>query len=199
MKRKCPLNLSQESHVAARTIVAFGAADFALADHSRGRACPDGRVRIITARPSQSAAENVISSTRMGEWYGLVVGALATWRLTHLLNAEDGPWQLVVRLRRAAGDGVLGELLDCFYCLSVWTATPLAVWLGHSWRERLLLIPALSAAAILIERSFDRSGSAPMPLYREGLEDPDGVLRKESDAGIEAGDGPGEQRDDEPR
>jgi hypothetical protein len=38
-----------------------------------------------------------------------------------------------------------------------------------------------------------------MPLYREGLEDPDGVLRKESDAGIEAGDGPGEQRDDEPR
>jgi len=82
----------------------------------------------------------------------LLVGALGVWRLTHLLAAEDGPWDVIVRLRRAAGHGVWGQLLDCFHCLSLWIAAPFAAVLGAGWRARLLLWPALSAAAILIER-----------------------------------------------
>ena len=41
-------------------------------------------------------------------FYWLVLGALAVWRITHLLAAEDGPWDLVLRLRKAAGLRVLG-------------------------------------------------------------------------------------------
>ena len=85
--------------------------------------------------------------------YWLVLGVLATWRVTHFFQAEDGPWDVVVRLRRAVGDGVLGRLLDCFYCLSVWVAFPLAMALGHGWWERTLLTLALSAGAILLERA----------------------------------------------
>ena len=58
------------------------------------------------------------------KFYWLVVGMLAVWRVTHLLQAEDGPWDVVVRLRQAVGNGFWGKLLDCFHCLSVWIAAP---------------------------------------------------------------------------
>ncbi len=44
------------------------------------------------------------------------VATLAVWRLTHLLHAEDGPFDVFVRLRRGAGEGFFGKLLDCFHC-----------------------------------------------------------------------------------
>jgi hypothetical protein len=89
-------------------------------------------------------------------FYWFVLGVLAVWRVTHLLSAEDGPWDVVIRLRRRAGTGFWGTLLDCFYCLSLWIAAPFAVLLGGGWTERLLLWPALSAGAILLERVTSR-------------------------------------------
>jgi hypothetical protein len=93
-------------------------------------------------------------------FYWLVLGVLATWRITHLLQAEDGPWDFVVHLRRAAGTGFWGQVMDCFYCLSVWIALPLALVLGGTWGERVLLWPALSGAAILLERASAGGPSA---------------------------------------
>jgi hypothetical protein len=88
----------------------------------------------------------------MNPMYRFVLGILGVWRVTHLLNAEDGPGGIFVKLRTRAGSSIWGELLDCFYCLSIWVALPFAFVLGGSWPERLLLLPALSAAAILLER-----------------------------------------------
>ena len=125
------------------------------------------------------------------KFYGLVLGALAVWRITHLLNAEDGPFDVFARLRRFAGDGLWGDLLDCFYCLSLWIAAPFACWLGDAWKERLLLWPALSAASIVIERLTSpnlwkqKPGSA---LYFENPEgDPNVLLRKEEGRSKDAG------------
>jgi hypothetical protein len=101
------------------------------------------------------------------DWFWFLMGALAVWRVTHLLHAEDGPWQLIVRLRCVAGTGFWAELLDCFYCLSLWIAAPVAVLLGASWKERLLIWPALSAAAILLERVTTRQPPAPPPYIEE--------------------------------
>ena len=70
-------------------------------------------------------------------FYWFALAALCVWRITHLLEAEDGPWDFVVRLRRRAGTGFLGKLLDCFCCLSLGIAAPFAVLLGEDWRERL--------------------------------------------------------------
>ena len=86
--------------------------------------------------------------------YLLVVGVLGVWRITHLLQAEDGPWDFVTRLRGYAGSGVWGRLLDCFYCVSLWIASPLAWLCGQGWTERLLLWPALSAGAIFLEHAI---------------------------------------------
>ena len=85
--------------------------------------------------------------------YNLILAVLGVWRITHLLNAEDGPGRALVRLRQWVGFGFWGELLDCFSCLSLWVAAPFAILLGASWDEKLLLWPALSGAAILLERA----------------------------------------------
>ncbi|HMD99616.1 MAG TPA: hypothetical protein VKM93_20085 [Terriglobia bacterium] len=109
-------------------------------------------------------------------FYWLALGVLGVWRIVHLLNAEDGPWDLLVRLRRRAGDGFWGGLLDCFYCLSLWIAAPFAWFLGVGWREKLLLWPALSAAAILLERLTSR-GTPSAAAFTEDEEEDD-VLRQ---------------------
>jgi|SRR5215472_13502883 len=103
----------------------------------------------------------------MMRYYWLMLGILCVWRATHLLNAEDGPWDLLVRLRRLAGEGFWGKLLDCFYCLSLWTAAPLALVLGQGWKERLLLWPAMSGAAILLDRASSNRDSGPLHYFED--------------------------------
>lgn len=111
--------------------------------------------------------------------YWFTLSVLCVWRVTHLLQAEDGPADLLVRLRRMAGSGFAGKLLDCFYCLSLWVAAPLAYWVPETRLERLLWWPALSAGAILLERVTSlRNGDAPA-LYFEDEEKPDVLLRTE--------------------
>lgn len=97
------------------------------------------------------------------QFYWLTLGVLAVWRVTHLLQAEDGPWQAVVRLRKLAGSGFWGELMDCFLCLSVWVSAPFAIVLGESWMERFLLWLAMSGAAILLELVSHESVPQPPP------------------------------------
>ena len=109
--------------------------------------------------------------------FWLIVGILGVWRITHLLHAEDGPWDVVVGLRRRAGGGFWGRLLDCFYCLSLWVASPFAWSLGDDARMMLLLWPALSGAAILLERITSRQVTAPAPYWKE---DTDAMLREET-------------------
>ena len=59
--------------------------------------------------------------------------ALAVWRMTHLLAEEDGPRDAVAKLRARLGASILGRLMDCFYCLSLWISLPLAAWLNDGW------------------------------------------------------------------
>ncbi|HOG02857.1 MAG TPA: hypothetical protein PLL14_02690 [Accumulibacter sp.] len=120
-------------------------------------------------------------------WFLFGVATLAVWRLTHLLHAEDGPFELCVRLRHLLGEGFFGKLLDCFYCLSMWTAAPAAWLVGGDWREWMLLWLALSATAILVERVhaglLAREQACSLPaIYSEDAaipeEETDELLRK---------------------
>jgi len=107
--------------------------------------------------------------------YAFVLGVLACWRLTHLLNAEDGPGEIFVRFRRLAGEGFFGALLDCFYCLSLWISAPVAIAIGRDVREIILLWLSISAGAILLERVT----AGAMPHYEEKEID-DELLRKDA-------------------
>jgi len=106
-----------------------------------------------------------------GSFEALLVGALCVWRVTHLFQAEDGPGQILVRLRRRAGSGFTGQLLDCFYCLSLWFAAPAAWLIGSAWTERLLLWLALSGAACLLERATRERDPFAGIVYEEKQED----------------------------
>lgn len=85
-------------------------------------------------------------------WLAYVLAALAAWRVTHLIAEEDGPADLVLRLRLRLGASWLGGWMDCFHCLSLWVAMPLAAAAAHSLLEWVLAWLALSGAACLLER-----------------------------------------------
>jgi hypothetical protein len=93
----------------------------------------------------------------------LIVFMLVVWRVTHLLSDEDGPGDIFVRLRRVLGSSFPGRVLDCFYCLSLWIAAPLAWAAGSTWIERGLLWLSFSGGAILLERASSRPPTAPPP------------------------------------
>ena len=111
--------------------------------------------------------------------YRFILGLLAVWRITHLLQAEDGPWDISIHLRRAAGNSFWGKLLDCFYCLSLWIATPLALLLGETWWERALLWPSLSAGASLVEQATNPALKIPPAPFVEDSQEENhhGMLR----------------------
>jgi len=99
----------------------------------------------------------------------LVVGALATWRVTHLLAHEDGPADIIVRIRARLGRSFVGSLMDCFNCLSFWIAAPAALYLSRNLLAWIFNWLALSGAACLMQ-SLTREGEviAPTLLHAEG-------------------------------
>jgi type VI protein secretion system component VasK len=104
-------------------------------------------------------------------FYWLLLGTLAVWRVTHLLTAEAGPWDVFLRLRRLVGGGFWSTLINCFYCLSLWVAVPFAYLIGERSRERILLWLAFSGAAILLERATSRTEEIPPAAYTEDEEE----------------------------
>lgn len=84
-----------------------------------------------------------------------VLQALATWRLTHILFGERGPFNVFVYVRSLTGvvhdeDGEVigrpfGSVFSCILCLSVWTG--LGVQFLPKWLVRTL---ALSGATIFL-------------------------------------------------
>lgn len=88
----------------------------------------------------------------MNFWPKVFLAILSTWRVTHLVVHEDGPWDLIARLRKVLGSSWLGQLMDCFYCLSLWVAAPAALFVCGSRLEILFVWLAVSGGACILER-----------------------------------------------
>jgi hypothetical protein len=89
----------------------------------------------------------------------IVLAVLAVWRVTHLLASEDGPADLIFRLRAKLGSSFAGKLMDCFYCLSLWVAAPFTFLVTRQIMGWMLTWLALSGAACLLERiTAERAG-----------------------------------------
>jgi uncharacterized protein DUF1360 len=89
----------------------------------------------------------------MSLWLRVILAVLAAWRVTHLLASEDGPGDLVYRLRARLGSSFAGKLMDCFYCLSLWVAVPFALLVTRQVPDWILTWLAISGAACLLERA----------------------------------------------
>jgi hypothetical protein len=81
---------------------------------------------------------------------------LAVWRVAHLLSQEDGPFDLVFKLRTMAGQSFFGRLLDCFFCLSMWLAVPIAYLVSRDWFTGIVSWLALSGSASLLFKATHR-------------------------------------------
>jgi hypothetical protein len=90
------------------------------------------------------------------DFYWLILGILAVWRVSYFLASETGPWEVMERVRLRLGNGFARELVTCLYCVSVWVAAPFAYITGATWKQRVILWPALSAGAIIVERCIHR-------------------------------------------
>jgi hypothetical protein len=88
-------------------------------------------------------------------WFRFIAAVLAVWRITHLLAAEDGPWDIVVALRRKAGSSVAGKLFDCFNCLSLWISIPFCFYVAEGVLDRAVVWLALSGAASLLNGAVE--------------------------------------------
>ncbi len=103
---------------------------------------------------------------RLGIPGSLLLGTLATWRLSRLVVSEDGPAQVVVKVRKAVDTTPLAGLMDCFACTSVWIAGGVAVALFGGrlpLRDVAVTAIALSGAAMLIEQVAGDPGYLPEP------------------------------------
>jgi len=87
---------------------------------------------------------------------GFIICTLAVWRITHLLSQEDGPFDAVIKFRKLFGQGFFGNLLDCFYCLSIWITVPFAIILCNDWLSGIVIWLALSGAACLLFKLTDK-------------------------------------------
>jgi hypothetical protein len=114
-------------------------------------------------------------------FYWLILGVLSVWRITHFLQAEDGPWDIVIKLRKGVGSGFFGKLFDCFHCLSLWIAVPAAWLIGQGWKEWIFLWLALSGGAILLEEISRREVPRQKAMYYEDKEDEHVLLWKSED------------------
>jgi len=104
------------------------------------------------------------------------LAALAAWRVTHLLAYEDGPADAVAALRSRLGDGILGELADCFDCLSIWVAAAFVPFVATGRRQAVVRWLALSGTACLLERAVSGRPPAAAELLAPDEEDADGLL-----------------------
>ena len=87
------------------------------------------------------------------------VYAFAVWRVSHLLSREDGPFDVVFRVRRTVGQGFFGSLLDCFLCVSLWVAAPFALLVGDGWLAHVVAWFALSGAGSILFLLTERSSA----------------------------------------
>lgn len=93
---------------------------------------------------------------------------LATWRLASMLAGEDGPYNVLAKIRYLAGvrydehslpygKNEVGKMVLCVWCNSVWIGGLWTVvyyfWSGCVW---LALPLALSAGAIWLDGGLER-------------------------------------------
>ena len=81
-----------------------------------------------------------------------ILYALATWRISHVVAYEDGPYDVFDTFRkRAEKYETFGKLVSCLKCLSVWVAGAMSVTVAMSVDEFIVYTASLSAAAILFD------------------------------------------------
>ena len=132
----------------------------------------------------------VVVADEIGIGFRFLLAVLATWRVTHLIAREDGPAEMIYRMRRWMGAGFWGQLMDCFLCLSLLVAAAMAFFVASHPAAWVVSWLAISGGASLLERWSTREPAAVPPVVIEkftSAEQSHGMLRTESGGPEESG------------
>lgn len=81
---------------------------------------------------------------------------LACWRLSTMLVSEPGPFEVFEWIRHKAQGWMLGDLLACVWCTSVWVSAGLLMTAQFVAGRYVVYWLALSALAILVDVLVER-------------------------------------------
>jgi len=118
-----------------------------------------------------------------GIGFRFALAVLATWRVSHLIAREDGPADVMYRIRRSMGAGFWGQLLDCFQCVSLWVAAATTFFVATRPLMWVVSWLAISGGACLLERWSAREPAPAPPVVIEkfaSAEESHGMLRTET-------------------
>lgn len=94
-------------------------------------------------------------------WFWLVIGGLAAYRLSLLISKEDGPAYIFRKLRRLPPPkSSTKEGLACQWCMSIWSSaavTGYLCWMGAvGGREWVLYWLAISSLAVICNQQWTK-------------------------------------------
>jgi hypothetical protein len=93
-------------------------------------------------------------------WLEIGVAILACYRLAQLVALDEGPYKVFARFRaelgrRAASGSAFwensAELMHCPFCLGLWFAAPLAVWVGGSVVDIIIIWLAIAGGQAFLQ------------------------------------------------
>ena len=108
---------------------------------------------------SDSLRQLFFNVLKMNELEKYIVVVIVVWRIAHLISSEDGPFDLIIKIRKFAGNTFFGKLMDCFYCLSIWIGLFCAFYVAKGWQEIILITFFYSGASILLEKLTNKNFS----------------------------------------
>lgn len=92
----------------------------------------------------------------------LLIGPIVIWRMTHMMQEENGPFAVFARIRAFIAShtsdrvGGVNEGYNCFKCLSVWLSMLYAVGLSDSFAQWVAITFFLSGIAIFLNLAYNK-------------------------------------------
>ena len=109
----------------------------------------------------------------------ILVGGVATWRLTRMFLTENGPYRVFRRIRERFGvvyvddeslevSSFKYEITMCMWCMSVWVGLALTLLQRFVPGGRWFLLPFIySAINVLVGRTLEQKPQAPVRPFPE--------------------------------
>lgn len=85
----------------------------------------------------------------------LIVATLAAYRIAYLIAREDGPFDVMSRIRGAIDPNQktwVGRGLNCILCISFWVTLIITLLIGGTWLEWL----GMAGAIVIINKVMSK-------------------------------------------
>jgi hypothetical protein len=95
----------------------------------------------------------------MNKGMAVLAWTLAAYRVSHLVTRESGPWRCFDRMREYLwnrGFLTLYELVNCFFCFSLWVCLVPAVFLAPTVKDFFVLWLSIGGAVLIMDKLTNR-------------------------------------------